>query len=101
MVTRMKASRIKSLLALLLLALPIKAQELTPYQERLEKYKERWERLIPRYTKLQFAGSMGLVSLGLGWDYYQRHWETDVLLGFIPAYADDNAKFTFTAISGH
>ena len=97
MVTPMKAFRSKCLLALCLLALPTEGQELTPYQERLEKYKKRWEKFIPRYTKLQFAGSMGLISAGLGWDYYRKHWETDVLLGFIPAYADDNAKFTFTA----
>ena len=92
----MNRSTIKWMIPLLALALPLHAQEETRYQERLEKYKARWEKFIPRYTKLQFAGSMGMISAGLGWDYYRKHWETDVLLGFIPAYVDDNAKFTFT-----
>lgn len=92
----MNRSTIKWIIPLLALALPLHAQDETRYQERLEKYKARWEKFIPRYTKLQFAGSMGMISAGLGWDYYRKHWETDVLLGFIPAYVDDNAKFTFT-----
>ena len=33
------------------------------YKKRVEKYISRWEKLIPHYTKLQFAGSMGMLSL--------------------------------------
>lgn len=51
------------------------------YKKRVEKYISRWEKLIPRYTKLQFAGSMGMLSLGTGWNYYRNHWETDLYLG--------------------
>ena len=40
------------------------------YKKRVKKYISRWEKLIPRYTKLQFAGSMGMLSLGTGWNYY-------------------------------
>lgn len=54
------------------------------YKKRVEKYISRWEKLIPRYTKLQFAGSMGMLSLGTGWNYYRNHWETDVYLGIVP-----------------
>lgn len=64
----------------------------TKYEERVERYKSSWDKVIPRYIKLQYAGSMGLLSVGTGWNYYRDHWETDVLLGFIPAYADDNMK---------
>ena len=55
------------------------------YKKRVEKYISRWEKLIPHYTKLQFAGSMGMLSLGTGWNYYRNHWETDVYLGIVPA----------------
>ena len=43
------------------------------YKKRVKKYISRWEKLIPRYTKLQFAGSMGMLSLGTGWNYYRNH----------------------------
>ena len=40
------------------------------------------EALIPTHTKIQFAGNMGLLSFGTGWDYGRRNqWETDVFFG--------------------
>lgn len=50
-----------------------------------EKLRSRWEKLIPKQNKLQFAGSMGMLSASIGW-YYGRHnqWETDWYIGYIP-----------------
>lgn len=49
------------------------------YDRRVHRYRKRWEALIPTHTKIQFAGNMGLLSLGTGWDYGKRNqWETDV-----------------------
>ena len=39
------------------------------HQRKLEQYKSGWNRLIPKYQNVQYAGSMGLLSLGVGWDY--------------------------------
>ena len=50
----------------------------------------------PRYTKVQFAGSMAMLSVGTGWNYYRNHWETDMLLGIVPRNANDHANVTFT-----
>ena len=48
------------------------------------KYK-RWERLKPTHFKMQYAGGMGVLSTGIGWDYGKRcQWETDFLLGYVP-----------------
>lgn len=67
------------------------------YDRRVHRYRTRWEALIPTHTKLQFAGNMGLLSVGTGWDYGHRNqWETDVLFGFLPKYSSDRAKLTFT-----
>ena len=33
------------------------------------RYDERWERLKPTHLKWQYAGGMGLNSVGVGWDY--------------------------------
>lgn len=72
-------------------------EEINRYKKRVEGYQNLWESLMPTYTKLQYAGGMGLMNFGFGWSYGKNHqWETDVFLGFIPRYSSDNAKMTFT-----
>lgn len=53
------------------------------YDKRVHRYRKHWESLIPTHTKLQFAGNMGLLSLGTGWDYGKRNqWETDIFFRY-------------------
>lgn len=67
------------------------------YEKRIEKYQTFWNHLIPSYTKIQYAGNMGLLSFGTGWDYGKNNqWETDVFFGFVPKYDTDKFKVTFT-----
>lgn len=67
------------------------------YDKRVHRYRRAWNALIPTHTKLQYAGGMGLLSWGVGWDYGKRgQWETDVLLGFIPKYSSDKCRVTMT-----
>lgn len=67
------------------------------YDKRIHRYRSRWEKLIPTHTKIQFAGNMGLLSFGTGWDYGKKNqWETDIFLGFIPQYDSKRAKATMT-----
>ena len=69
----------------------------TKYDKRVHRYKERWEKLIPSQTKLQYAGGMGFLSAGIGWDYGKRdQWESDIFIGFIPKYDSKRAKTTMT-----
>lgn len=100
----MRLSIIKSLLiGLSFIIMPIaQAQENSEnhelkYYKRVHKYRENWERLIPTHSKIQFAGNMGVVSLGTGWDYgKQNQWETDLMIGFVPKFSSDKAKVTLT-----
>ncbi|MEG1563195.1 MAG: hypothetical protein RR365_05645 [Bacteroides sp.] len=103
----MKWSIIKPLLFGLLLAaatngLPLSAQEAgtnvdRPYNKRIHRYRSRWEKLIPTHTKMQFAGNMGVISFGTGWDYGKKNqWETDVFFGLLPRYSSKKAKLTMT-----
>ncbi len=70
---------------------------LTAFQKRQLKYARRWNNLIPKYSKVQYAGGMGLVSIGTGWEYgTHRQWETDLLLGIIPKHSSKRAKMTMT-----
>lgn len=80
-----------------LLFLPVIASAQNKYDKRVHKYRRTWEKLIPTHTKIQFAGDMGLLSFGTGWDYGKKNqWETDVFLGFIPKYSSNDFKMTFT-----
>lgn len=67
------------------------------YDHRIRRYRNRWEALIPVYSKIQFAGNIGLISVGPGWDYGRHNqWETDMLFGILPKYESRKAKLTFT-----
>ena len=67
------------------------------YDHRIRRYRNRWEALIPVYSKIQFAGNIGLISVGPGWDYGRHNqWETDMLFGILPKYQSKKAKLTFT-----
>lgn len=67
------------------------------HDRKLEKYQKRWNRLMPRQTKLQFAGSMGMFSTGPGWFYGRNNqWETDFYFGFIPRMNGSEGHITTT-----
>lgn len=69
----------------------------TRYERRVYRRHKNWARIIPTYGKMQFAGNMGLLSFGTGWDYGKKNqWETDLLFGFIPKYSSKKAKITMT-----
>lgn len=74
-----------------------KAVKRTGYDNRVHRFRKNWERIIPTHAKIQYAGNMGLLSFGTGWDYGKRNqWETDILLGFIPKYSSKKTKVTMT-----
>ncbi len=70
---------------------------LVGYEKKAERIRSRWLHLVPTYNKVQFAGSMGLISTGTGWDYGKNNqWETDLLFGFVPKYSSGKNKLTMT-----
>lgn len=72
-------------------------EESSPYKKRVANYQQFWESLIPTYSKIQYAGGMGLINLGVGWSYGKNlQWETDAFLGFLPRYSSDKSKITMT-----
>lgn len=69
----------------------------TKYEQKLERYRKGWSCLIPRYQKIQYAGGMGLLSLGVGWNYGKKgQWESDLLLGYLPRFDGDQGHVTIT-----
>ena len=87
-----------SLIFVLLIVYSAKAQENSaPYETDTKKDQEKQNWLIPRYAKIQYAGSMGLVSVGVGWEYGKKdQWETDFMIGYVPKYTTDRAKVCVT-----
>lgn len=64
---------------------------------RIHRGYEGWERLIPTHVKVQYAGGMGLMSAGAGWDYGRRcRWETEIMAGFLPKAYSDRTHATLT-----
>lgn len=87
----------KIISGILFLLPPLLSFSQNGYERRIEKYQNQWQKLIPTHTKIQYAGGMGLISLGAGWDYgSSNQWETDVFFGFLPKYSTKNNKITFT-----
>ena len=41
-----------------------KAVKRTGYDNRVHRFRKNWERIIPTHAKIQYAGNMGLLSLG-------------------------------------
>lgn len=67
------------------------------YQQRLNHIREGWAALIPQIADVQYAGNIGVVSVGVGWDYGSHNtWETHLMLGYLPRWQSDADDFTFT-----
>lgn len=85
------------IISILLLCLTCPATAQNGYERRMEKYQSQWSKLIPSHQKIQFAGGMGLLSFGVGWDYGKNdQWETDIFFGYLPKYSTKHSKATFT-----
>jgi len=73
----------KSVIVLCLLGLSLIADAENNNRE-LSKKTGFLKKIIPSHSKLQYAGSMGMFSLGCGWSYGKKHWESDLLVGLAP-----------------
>lgn len=67
------------------------------YDRRVYRYRRLWNFLIPTQLIVQNAGNMGVVSVGVGWDYgCHRQYETNLLFGYLPKFRSRDAKMTLT-----
>ncbi|WP_320053385.1 hypothetical protein [uncultured Acetobacteroides sp.] len=62
-----------------------------------QEYVSAWSKLIPTHLKLQYAGDMGTLSAGPGWDYgSHRTWETNLFVGFLRSTSQSPTHLTVT-----
>uniref|UniRef100_UPI00405612C0 hypothetical protein n=1 Tax=Alistipes sp. TaxID=1872444 RepID=UPI00405612C0 len=65
--------------------------------QRVEHSRHGWARLIPTHVKLQYAGGMGFLSAGFGWDYgKKRRWESDIFIGYLRKHTSSHGHATLT-----
>lgn len=66
-------------------------------QKRKDRYIRHWASLIPNKFSLQYAGDIGFLSLGLGWDYGRHNqWETHIFMGYVPENHTQDGFWSFT-----
>lgn len=71
--------------------------ERRPLDSREHRGYTSWKRLLPTHVKAQYAGGMGFLSVGYGWDYGRKcRWETDLMFGVLPKSCSDRTHLTFT-----
>ncbi len=107
----MKSLIFKTLCGFLLLPMAAQAQNISDslaqqnkdtvvlgrYERRISRYHRNWNALIPTQGILQTCGNMGIISLGIGWDYGKHdQWETQLLLGYVPKFDSHGSKTTLT-----
>ena len=55
------------------------------YIKHITKRINFWNSLIPNLSHLQYAGDIGMISMGMGWDYGKHNqWETFLIFGITP-----------------
>lgn len=59
-----------------------------------EKEKDKW--FMPDCFKIQYAGNIGFMSLGLGYNWWKNNAQTDLIYGFVPYDEGEAIIHTFT-----
>jgi len=44
----------------------------------------RYKKFLPDYVKIQFAGGIGFVSMGVGYTFFNQKLEVSYLYGYVP-----------------
>lgn len=70
---------------------------LPDYMLRQNNLNHFWQKLMPEMFTAQYAGNIGMISVGFGWDYGKDDcWETHLLFGFLPKRHKYHHYWTFT-----
>ena len=67
------------------------------YLRRVGRIQRRWNAIVPNLSIFQYAGDIGMLSIGTGWDYGGRNqWETYLMLGYTPRHNTPDEYFTLS-----
>lgn len=81
------------MVCLWLIVSPLWAQK----SQQAEEVENRWMSMLPNIGVMQYAGNIGFLSVGAGWDYgKENRWETHLLFGYLPHFTFDDDAMTIT-----
>lgn len=86
----------KQTLTLLLIGFILGCAAETKAQEQADSVTQRKPRYIPDAAVVQFAGNMGMLSAGPGYDFAKRKLAADLLYGYVPKFDSDEAEHLLT-----
>ncbi len=70
-------------------------------QEKQNTFSTRYEKYLPDYVKMQFAGGIGFASAGFGYTFFKQKLEVSYFYGYVPKWVtiDDlhSVSLQFTA----
>lgn len=93
MTMRCKLSKWLTVVCLWVVTMPLSAQK----NQYVEDIEHRWMSMLPNIGVMQYAGNIGFMSAGFGWDYGKdNRWETHLLFGFLPHFTFDDDAMTVT-----
>ena len=90
---RMKKYLFKSTVSIICFSIVILL--IFPFHMKAQK-KSLSERFTPNVAVVQYAGNIGMFSVGVGWEYGKEKWLTEVLLGYVPHYHHTQSLNTLT-----
>jgi hypothetical protein len=61
-----------------------------------EEPPEKIKSYVPDFVVGQYAGSIGFISLGAGYDIFKNNLRVDLLLGYVPGFTGSKPLETFT-----
>lgn len=65
-------------------------------QNQEEQQKNQVSKLLPDYASFQFAGNIGFLSAGLGYQLFSNKLNTEMVYGFVPKYQETEAIHQIT-----
>ncbi|MGM9714300.1 MAG: hypothetical protein ACI3Y5_09360 [Prevotella sp.] len=67
------------------------------YLRRVGRIQRGWNAIVPNLSIFQYAGGIGMFSIGTGWDYGRRNqWETYLMLGYTPRHNTPDEYYTLS-----
>jgi len=90
-------------LYILIVVLTLSVSSLSAQGNNIVKPKDTttWNKFIPDYVKLQYAGGIGFLSAGVGYTFFKQHLDVSLFYGYVPKWftVDDlhSISLQFTA----
>jgi len=81
---KLKPSDFRILVMIIFFLLSVNPRTLGQTRKRTDSVK--YERFLPDYVKMQFAGGIGFLSPGIGYSFFKQRFEVSFFYGYVPEF---------------